>query len=61
MSMHICYKCCIAQLVTCLTADPGVASLIPALSHIFAELYNEKNLLPFTHSTDSRKVVVSYK
>ena len=27
----------IAQLVTCLTADPGVASLIPARSHTFVE------------------------
>ena len=27
--------------VTCLTADPGVASLIPARSHTFMEIYHE--------------------
>ena len=47
---------------TCLTADPGVASLIPARSHTFVEIDHEiistTILLP---STDSRRVVVSYK
>ena len=47
---------------TCLTADPGVASWIPAQSHTFAEIYHEiistAILLP---SADSRRVVVSYK
>ena len=39
--------CCIAQSVTCLatdaylTADPGVASLIPAQSHTFVETDHE--------------------
>ena len=31
----------IAQSETCLTADPGVASLIPAQSHTFMENFNE--------------------
>ena len=31
----------IAQLVACPTADPGVASLIPARSHIFVEIDHE--------------------
>ena len=46
----------------CQTADPGVASLILALSHTFAEIDHEiiskAILLP---SADSRRVVVSYK
>ena len=46
----------------CLTADPGVASLIPARSHTFVEIDHEiistAILLP---SADSRRVVVSYK
>ena len=52
----------VAQSVTCLAADPGVASSIPARSHTFAEIDREiisrVILLP---STDSRRVVVSYK
>ena len=52
----------IAQTATCLTADPGVASLIPARPHTFAEIDHEiistAILLP---STDSRRVVVSHK
>ena len=50
-----------AQSVTCLTADSGVAMLILAQSHTFAEIDHEINstaiLLP---SADSRRVVVSY-
>ena len=46
----------------CLTADPGVTSLIPLRSHTFAEFDHEiistAILLP---SSDSRRVVVSYK
>ena len=46
----------------CLTADPGVMSLIQARSHTFMEIDHETIssviLLP---STDSRRVVVSYK
>ena len=46
----------------CLTADPGVASSIPARSHTFVEIEHEiistVILLP---SADSRRVVVSYK
>ena len=46
----------------CLTADPGVASWIPARSHTFVGIYHEiismAILLP---SADSRRVVVSYK
>ena len=59
----------VAQSVTCLatdvclTADPGVASSIPARSHTFVEIDHEKFLrsfssLPLIHS---RRVVVSYK
>ena len=32
---------CVAQLVTCLTADPGVTSSIPAQSHTFVEIDHE--------------------
>ena len=55
----------VAQSVTCLTADTclsadiGVASLISARSHSFGhEIISTVILLP---STDSRRVVVSYK
>ena len=59
----------VAQSVTCLaideclTADPGVASSIPARSHTFVEIDHEIILrsfscLPLNHS---RRVVVSYK
>ena len=56
----------VAQSVTCLatdaslTADPGVASSIPARSHTFVEIDHEiiSTALPLNHS---RKVVVSYK
>ena len=47
---------------TCLTADPGVASSIPAWSYIFVEIDHKiistSILLP---SLNSRRVVVSYK
>ena len=57
----------VGQLVTCLTADicltadPGVASLIPAQSHTFAEIDHEiiSTAILFP-SIDSRRVVVSY-
>ena len=47
----------------CLTADPGVASSIPARSHTFVEIDHEIFsrvilLLPLIHS---RRVIVSYK
>ena len=46
----------------CLTADPGVTSLIAVLSHTFVEIDHEiistAILLP---SADLRMVVVSYK
>ena len=46
----------------CLTADLGVMSLITARYHTFVEIDHEiismVNLLP---STDSRRVIVSYK
>ena len=59
----------VAQSVTCLasdaslTADPGVASSIPARSNTFVEIDHEIILrsfssLPLNHS---RRVVVSYK
>ena len=47
---------------TCLTADPGVTRSIPTQSHTFVEIDHEiistVILLP---SSDSRRVVVSYK
>ena len=62
------YSSRIAQSLTCLTADmcltadPGVTSLIPARYYTFVEIYHEicstVILLP---SADSRRVVVSYK
>ena len=58
----------VAQSVTyltadsCLTADPGVKSLIPAPVHTFVEIDHEiisaAILIP---CADSRRVVVSYK
>ena len=52
----------VVQSVACLTADPGIASSIPAWSHTFVEIDHEiisaVILLP---SADSRRVVVSYK
>ena len=51
-----------AQSGMCLTADPGVGSLIPAPSHTFVEIDHEiistAILLP---SAYLRRVVVSYK
>ena len=46
----------------CLTANPGVASLIPARSHTFLEIDHEiiSMAIPLP-SADSRRVVVSYK
>ena len=53
---------CIAQSVTCLTADPGVMGLIPTQSHTFMEIDQEiistAILLP---SADVIEVVVSYR
>ena len=47
---------------TCLTADPGVASLILARSHTFAEIDHEiMSMAILIPSADSRRVVVSYK
>ena len=52
----------VAQLVTSLTADPGVASLIPAQSHTFVKIDPELIFYSFSPpSADSRIVVVSYK
>ena len=52
----------LAQSLTCLAANAGVASSIPARSHTFVEIDCEiistAILLP---SADSRRVVVSYK
>ena len=59
----------VAQLVTCLatdaslTADPGVASSIPARSHTLVEIDHEMisrviSSFPLNHS---RRAVVSYK
>ena len=52
----------VVQSVTSPTAVPGVAILIPARSHTFTEIDHEiiftAILLP---STDSKRVVVSYK
>ena len=61
--------CRVAQLVTCLatdaclTADPGVASLIPSRYHTFVEIDHEiiSTVLPSLPLIYSRRVVVSYK
>ena len=46
----------------CLTADPGVASLIPAWSHILVDIdYKIISSSILLQSVDSRKDVVSYK
>ena len=51
------------QSVTCLTADSGVASLIPAQSHTFVEADPEIiSMAILLHSADSfKKGCVSYK
>ena len=41
LMQHHCVPDHVAQSVTCLTVDPGVASLILAPSHIFAEIDHE--------------------
>ena len=47
---------------TCLTADSGVASSIPARSHTFMEIDHEIiNAVILLPSADSRRVVISYK
>ena len=57
----------VAQSVTCLatdaclTADPGVASSIPARSHTFVEIDHEIISTVILPSAHSRRVVVSYK
>ena len=51
----------IAQSVTCLTADPGVASSIPVRSHTFMEIDHEIISTVILPSADSKRVVVSYK
>ena len=53
---------CIVQSVTCLTADPGVASWILARSHTFMEIDHEMiSTVILLSSADSRRVVVSYR
>ena len=60
---------CVAQWVTCLatdaslTADPGVASSIPARSHTFVEIDHEiiSTVILLPSLNHSRRVVVSYK
>ena len=47
----------VKQSVARLTADPGLASSIPARSHTFMEIDHEI----ISSSADSRRVVVSYK
>ena len=59
----------VAQSVTCLatdaclTADPGVASSIPARSHTFVEIDHEiiSTVILLPSAVHSRRVVVSYK
>ena len=58
----------VAQSVTCLstdaslTADPGVASSIPARSHTFVEIdYEIISTVILLSSAESFKIVVSYK
>ena len=50
------------QSVMCLTADPGVASLIPARSHTFEEIDHKIiSTIILLPSADWRRVVFSYK
>ena len=58
----------VAQWVTCLaidvslTADPGVASSIPARSHTFVEIdYEIISTVILLSLNHSRRIVVSYK
>ena len=47
---------------TCLSADPGVVSVILARSHTFTEIdYEIISTVILLPSADSRRVVVSYK
>ena len=49
------------QPITCLTADPGVSSSIPAQSHTFVENDHEMiSMAILLPSTDLRRVGVSY-
>ena len=46
----------------CLTADPGLGSLIPAWSYTFAEIDHEIiSRAILLRSADSKRVVVRYK
>ena len=52
----------VAHSVTCLTADPGVASSIPTQSYTFVEIDHEIISMPILlPSADSRRDVVNYK
>ena len=47
---------------TCLAVDPGVSSLILAWSHTFVKIDHEIiSIVTLLPSTDSRRVIVSYK
>ena len=67
--LSLCLPGRVAQSVTCLatdarlTADPRVASSIPARSHTFMEIDHEKFLRSFSSLplNQSSRVVVSYK
>ena len=52
-----------AQSITCLTADPGVASLIQTRFHTFLETVHEiiSTVILLLSLIHSRRVVVSYK
>ena len=45
----------------CLTADPGIAILIPAGSHTLVEIDYKIISMAILLPSDSRRVVVSYK
>ena len=48
----------------CLTADPGIASLVPAWSHTFVEIYHKiiSRVIPSLPLNESfKRVVVSYE
>ena len=62
LTLYFSLFLCILQSVTCLTADPEVASLTSARSHTFVEIEYEIISTPILLlSADSRRVVVSYK
>ena len=62
LTLFVVYTC-LLTLNASLTADPGVASSIPARSHTFVEIDHEiiSTVILLPSADHSRRVVVSYK